>query len=349
MNKYNSPSVVSPSRPRALFALGRQEFLWIYGPDERRDIAALCDIPDQPFTRDMLRQNPSVLADVEYLFSGWGAPRLDEEFLKHAPKLQVVFYGAGSLATVATEAAWNRGIRFSSAAFANSIPVAEYSLAMIILGLKQIWHHALRTRELKTWSSPGAFPGCYRSVVGLVSLGTIARLLIKKLQNFDLPVIAYDKYATPEEARALGVELVSLPEIFSRADVISLHTPLLAETRGLINGKLMGGMQPNATLINTSRGAIINETELLQVARKRPDIQFILDVTDPEPPIPGSEIFNLPNIVLTPHIAGSQDRECARMGRLMIAEFQRHQRGEPLQFEITADLARNSIHRPVEA
>lgn len=348
MNKYNVPLVVSDSHPRALFALGKQEFLWIYGPDERRDIAALCDIPGQPFTRDMLRQNPSVLAEVEYLFSGWGAPRLDEEFLRHAPKLKVVLYGAGSLATVATEAAWNRGIRFSSAAFANSIPVAEYSLAMILLGLKQIWHHAFRTRELKAWSTPGTFPGCYRSVVGLVSLGTIARLLIEKLRSFDLPVIAYDKYATPQEARDLGVELVSLQELFSRADAISIHTPLLAETRGIIDGKLLAAMQPNATLINTSRGAIINEPELLQVARKRPDVQFILDVTDPEPPIPGSEIFNLPNIVLTPHIAGSQDRECARMGRLMIAEFQRHQRGEPLQFEITAQTARKSIHQPME-
>ncbi len=347
MNKHNSSAVHFNSRPKALFALGRQEFLWIYGPDERRDIAALCDLPDQPFTRDMLAQNPDILNPVEYLFSGWGAPRIDAAFLRHAPQLKVVFYGAGSLATVATDAAWNSGIRFSSAAFANSIPVAEYSMAMIVMGLKQIWHHALRTRELKAWSTPGNFPGCYRSVVGLVSLGTIARLLIEKLRKYDLQIIAYDAFATPRQADELGVELVSLPELFSRSDVISLHTPLLAETRGMVNGALMATMQPNATLINTSRGAIINEPELIAVARKRPDIQFILDVTDPEPPVPGSDIFTLSNIVLTPHIAGSQDRECARMGRLMIEEFNRYRSGRPLEFEVTAKIAHNSIHRPV--
>ena len=332
---------------RGAFCLGQREYDWIYGPDERRDIAELVILPDRLYTREFLRDNPGALAGIDVIFSGWGGPRIDEHLLNLAPALKLVLYGAGSLSGIATYPAWERGVRFCSAAYANSIPVAEYSLAAILLGLKHVWHHAIAVKSQKSWMDHQPAPGGYRSVIGLASLGMIARILIEKLKSFDLQVIAYDPFVSTEEARHLGVELVSLQDLFIRSDAISIHTPLLHETHGIITGELVSSMKHGATLINTARGALINEPEMLEVAARRPDLQFVLDVTDPEPPSPGSRIFDLPNVITTPHIAGSMDRECQRMGRLMVDELRRYLVGEPLRNEITAEKARHSIHRPV--
>ncbi|MGC8540469.1 MAG: hydroxyacid dehydrogenase [Phycisphaerae bacterium] len=332
---------------RGAFCLGQREFDWIYGTDERREIAELLFMPNHVYTREYLRDNPGALADIDVVFSGWGGPRMDENFLSLAPALKLVLYGAGSLSEVATYPAWARGVRFCSAAYANSIPVAEYSLAAILLGLKHVWHYAVAVKSQKSWMDREPTPGGYRSVVGLASLGLIARILIEKLKSFDLKIIAYDPFVSQEEARHLGVELVDLPGLFIRSDAISIHTPLLRETHGIITGELVSSMRHGATLINTARGALINEPEMLDVAARRPDLQFILDVTDPEPPIPSSRIFDLPNVITTPHIAGSVDRECQRMGRLMVDELRRYLAGEPLQHEVTAEEAQHTIHRPV--
>lgn len=334
-------------KPLGAFCLDQREFDWIYGPDERRDIAAMVVMPDRLYTREFLRDHPKALTDIDIIFSGWGGPRIDENLLNRAPALKLVLYGAGSLSVIATYPAWERGVRFCSAAYANSIPVAEYSLAAILMGLKHVWHHAIAVKREKSWMEHQPAPGGYRSVIGIASLGMIARILIEKLKSFDLQVIAYDPFVSAEEAGRLGVELTSLKDLFIRSDAISIHTPLLHETRGIITGELLSSMKLGATLINTSRGALINEIEMLDVAEHRPDLQFVLDVTDPEPPIPSSRIFNLPNVITTPHIAGSMDRECQRMGRLMVDELRRYLAGEPLRHEITSEKARNSIHRPI--
>jgi phosphoglycerate dehydrogenase-like enzyme len=138
----------------------------------------------------------------------------------------------------------------------------------------------------------------------------------------------------------MDVTLVGLEELFRVSDVVSIHAPSLETTRGMITGDLIASMKPGATLINTARGAVVHEAELLAVAERRPDLQFVLDVTDPEPPVAGSSIFTLPNVVYTPHIAGSRDRECRRMGALMLEELKRYLAGQPLQWVVTRDMER---------
>jgi phosphoglycerate dehydrogenase-like enzyme len=100
----------------------------------------------------------------------------------------------------------------------------------------------------------GQVPGAYGSTVGLVSLGMVGRLVRERLRAFDLRVVAHDPYVTTEEAQVLGVDLVSLEELFASADVVSLHTPWLPETEGMIRGYHLASMKQNAALINTSRG-----------------------------------------------------------------------------------------------
>jgi phosphoglycerate dehydrogenase-like enzyme len=167
----------------------------------------------------------------------------------------------------------------------------------------------------------------------------IGRLVRERLRHFDVDVLAYDPFVTPEQATVLGVEMVALEDIFKRCDVVSLHTPWLKETEGMIRGAHFEMMKQNATFLNTARGAVVNEPEMISVLQKRPDLVAWLDVTYPEPPAKDSPLWTMPNVVLTPHIAGSQNSECLRMGRLMIDEFDRWSRGEGLKWGISREKA----------
>lgn len=326
------------SRLKGLYLLGAQQFGWIYGAPEREDIARLIDIVEPAQTADSIRQNLGVLADVDVIFSGWGCPTLDKELLDAAPNLKAIFYGAGSIRAFTTEEFWARGITICSAWGANAVPVSEYTLAAILFGLKSVWQQAALVRQQHRFQRlPVA--GVYGSTVGLVSLGMIGRLVTARLKTFEVNVIAYDPFVTPEQGAALGVEMVSLDEVFRRADVVSVHTPWLSETVGLITGAHIASMKPYSTFINTSRGAVIRENEMIEVLRTRPDLWAVLDVTYPEPPPPDSPLYTLPNVQLTPHIAGSVGEECRRQGRYMIEELERYLTGQSLKWAVSKEKA----------
>jgi len=326
--------------PKGLFLLNPDAYERIYGEPEREAIRARVDITAPLQTRQSIEADPDVLSDVEMIFSGWGMAELTEDFIRAAPNLEVVFYGAGSIRYFATDAAWDRGIVITSAYAANAVPVSEYTLAQILLSLKRTWYYARQIKKEQRWIPKGSVPGAFESTVGLISLGKIGRLVAERLQPFDLKVLAYDPYVPSAEAEALGVELVELDHVFERADVVSLHAPKLPETLGMITGAHLAAMKENATFINTARGAIVREQEMIEVLQSRSDLYAILDVTDPEPPVPGSPLYTLPNVVLTPHIAGSIGTECRRMGQTMVAELARYLAGEPLRWSISREDAK---------
>lgn len=325
---------------KALFVLDQNSYDLIYGPEERRDIDSLVDVIAPIQTREVVRENPNILKEVEIIFSGWGGPKVDEEFLTAAPNLEMIFYGAGSIKGIVTDASWDRSVRITSAYAANGIPVAEFTLSQILFSLKRGWHYALSIKNQGMYPpSKEGIPGAYGSTIGIISLGMIGRYVCQLLKTFDLRVLAYDPYASQEVADELNVELCSLDEIFQRSDVVSLHTPWLPETEGMITGEHFNAMKENATFINTARGAVVRENEMIDVLKKRRDLFALLDVTWPEPPIAGSPLYTLPNVILTPHIAGSIGKECNRMGRYMVDELKRYLRGEELHWEISREKA----------
>ena len=130
-----------------------------------------------------------------------------------------------------------------------------------------------------------------------------------------------------------------LPEIFKESDVVSCHTPWLKETEKMLRREYFESMKPGATFINTARGAVVDEAGMIEVLKKRPDLYAVLDVTYPEPPVPESPLYDLPNVILTPHIAGSMGNECRRMGNLVVDELQRYIAGEKLRYEISQAMA----------
>jgi phosphoglycerate dehydrogenase-like enzyme len=279
------------------------------------------------------------LQNADVLFSGWGAPKMDAAFLRAMPKLRAVFYAGGSVRYFVTEAFWQAGVRLTTAQALNAIPVAEYAASMLQLGLKRVWHFARVTRELRSFPASRPLPGTYGSTIGLVSYGIIARLTRERLRSLDCTVIVYDPFLSEADAAREGVRKVELDELFATADAVSIHTPKLPETAGLIRGHHVAAMKPDSFFLNTARGEVLNEPEVVEVLRRRLDLQAVLDVTAPEPPRPDSPLYTLPNVFLTPHLAGSVGAECQRMGLAMIAEFERYRAGVPLRWEIDAERA----------
>ncbi len=329
-----------------LYILDPNSFGLIYGPDEQRDIAAMVEIMAPPLSAADALARPDLLARADLIFSGWQGPVLNEAFFAIAPSLKAIFYGAGSMGYILTPAVWERDIVVTSALEANAVPVAEYALATILFSLKHGWKLARMTRAVRCHPDRNHVPGCYGSTVGLISLGAIARKLLELLRPFDLNVLVYDPFVAEHDAAALDVELVSLEALFQRSDVVSLHTPSFPETRGMITGQHIASMKRGATFVNTARGELVREEEMIEILSSRADLQAVLDVTYPEPPAADSPLYTLENVVLTPHIAGSAGAECGRMGRYMVEELRRYLAGQPLVYGLKRESVMRTSHRP---
>jgi phosphoglycerate dehydrogenase-like enzyme len=340
------PVIDGTIRPKGLCVMADDCLDLIYGPDELARIERMVQIIAPPQTPEGIRELPEVLAEAEVIISGWGGPVLDEDFLDAAPNLRAIFYGGGAVSPIVTPATWERNVLVTSAYAANAIPVAEYTIAVILFSLKHGWQLSRTIRNNPRFRPPFDTPGCYERTVGLVSMGMVARTLLKHLALCDLRVLAYDPLLDPAEAEQLGIGLVSLDDLFSQSDVVSVHTPLFPETRGMITGEHIRSMKPGATFINTARGQVICEEQMLDALQERSDLQAVLDVCCEEPPVAKSRLYSLANIVLTPHLAGSVGTECRRMGRFMVDELERYITGQPLLGQVTPELARHSTHRP---
>ncbi|MFZ6029991.1 MAG: hydroxyacid dehydrogenase [Chloroflexota bacterium] len=317
---------------KALYVLAPGAFETLYPLPERDEIASLVDFYAPLQSADMLAENPGVLYDAEAVFSGWGCPPFDQRLLDAAPHLKIVFYGAGSVKSIVSDAFWQRGIQVTTAYAANAVPVVEYTLAHILFGLRSGWQHVMLYRQERTFVRVPAAGG-YGSTVGIVSLGMIGSQLVERLRTFDVDILAYDPYTNPPP----GVRRCSLEEIFERSDVVSIHTPWLPETDGLITGEHLASMKPCSTFINTARGAVVREKEMIDVLHKRRDLVAVLDVTHPEPPDPVSPLFSLPNVILTPHIAGAMGSEGRRLCQIMVSELKRYLAGKPLQYGLSRE------------
>ncbi len=312
-------------------------FAEIYGTKEIDAIGRLINVISEPLTTAQVSSNPEVLTDCEVVMTEWGSVRFDERLLGYAPKLEAVFYAGGSIRGIVSEPFWDRNIVISSAYGANSVSVAQYTVAQIINCTKRFSRYAGLTKQMCDFPSRETYhmPGTYDSVLGIISLGMIGWQVCRYIQAItEMKIIAYDPYVSVEQARAMNIEMCSLEEIFRLSDVVSLHTPVLEETKGMITGEHFKTMKPDSSFINTARGIIIKEDEMIEVLRRRPDITAVLDVTYPEPPMKDSPLYTLENVVLTPHIAGCMGPECKRMAKYMIDELERFVNGKNLKWQI---------------
>ena len=307
----------------------------VYADGRREKVRELTACYPTVITPANFSEHAAQLEKLEVIFSTWGMLQLSAEELECLPNLRAVFYAAGTVQGFARPFL-KKEILVTCAAAANGIPVAEFTLAQILLANKGYFQDvaacsSAQGRVAARFSGTGNFG----ETVALLGVGVIGRKVIELLRPFDLRVIVFDPFLPDAEAERLGVIKVSLEEAFAQGFVVSNHLANLPATVGMLNGRLFDSMRQNATFINTGRGATVVESDLTRVLQARPDLTALLDVTDPEPPVSDSLFYALPNVHLTSHIAGSAGNEVVRMADYMIEEFKRWEQGEPLRYAVT--------------
>lgn len=248
--------------------------------------------------------------------------QVNEELLSSSPKLRVIGRLGVGLDNIDTAACRAKNVTVVSARGCNAVAVAEYVFAAMFARARFLhdsnqqvrsgeWNRRLATgREL------------YGKTLGLVGAGDIGLRVASRARVLGMHVLVSDPLVSPAgfAAEDLGLELVSLPELLSRSDYISLHVPLTPETRHLISAEQLAMMKPEAVLINTARGAVVDEEALQRDLREHPRRFAILDVREQEPPTVDDLLKGLENVLLTPHVAGITEESSERVAEFVLSE-----------------------------
>lgn len=324
---------------KAIFLCEKTDNIFRVFTDETvSELQKLTDIEKKVYIKEEVLRNPALFSDIDLIFSTWGMPEFTEDEIKLCfPSLKCVFYGAGSVQNFARPFL-ACGVKVFSAWAANGVPVAEFTVAQIILANKG-YFLTNRLYHAEGRKSAGAvFKKCngnYGETVGIIGAGMIGKLVIGMLKQYNLKVIVFDPFLPEEKAKNLGIEKCELHEVFERAFVVSNHLANNAQTQGMLRYDHFRRMRENAVFINTGRGAQVVEDDLVRALAERPDLTALLDVTYPEPPVENHPFYTLPNCLLTPHIAGSAGDEVARMGEYMLTECRAYLSGELCHYEVT--------------
>ncbi|SCX85103.1 Phosphoglycerate dehydrogenase [Streptomyces sp. 136MFCol5.1] len=335
-----------PRRPRTVLVMSPGLVDDVFPPAVRARLEESADLLTPSALGEFASPEAAeALASAEVLLTGWGCPPVDAALLDRAPGLRAVIHAAGTVKTFLSPVAFDRGIVVSSAAAANAVPVAEYTLAAIIMGAKRVFPLAGLFRTRRTHRTGADLDrqhwlGTHGLTIGVVGASRIGRRVIELLRILDADVLLHDPYVGAAEAARLGVTPTDLDTLVATSDVVTVHAPDTPETRGLIDARRIGLMRPGTLLVNTARGPLV-DTEALTEHLVSGRLDAVLDVTSPEPLPDGHPLWDLPNVFLTPHLAGAQGNEVGRLGALAVDELVRYAQGAPLAHPVhRADLGR---------
>ncbi len=333
---------------RILIGMYRHMFSKIFDPSDIARLEGKAQIiPEHPYenlpekiTENWIKQN---ISQADILITGWGTPApLTTDILDEAKNLKLVVHSAGSVKHLINEDFFRRGLRICNTRNALARGVAETTFALVIASLKLFFPCSDQTK-LGNWRVPEITDNIlepYKITVGVIAMSEVGKYLLKLLEPFEIKKLVYDPYADEKLAAEFGAEKVRLDELLKLSDAIAVCAPSTPETRHMLSNQQFEIMKPHARIINTSRGAIIDESALIENLRKG-RFYAILDVTDPEPPAQDSPLRQLPNCHLLPHIAGHVNNGCKRQGQLAVDEIIKFiETGNP-QWEVTE----NVLHR----
>ncbi|HCG27274.1 MAG TPA: phosphoglycerate dehydrogenase [Lentisphaeria bacterium] len=301
---------------------------YVYARGRRAMLEDECDFLPEIVTPENFDFCRKKLAGVEVIFSTWGMWALNDAQLDAMPELRAVYYAAGATDHFARPLL-KRGIALHSAWRANAIPVAEFCLGQILLAMKGFFGNSGGYRSPEHFRE-NIGPGCYGDTVGLLGAGAISQKLQELLTNFELNVMVM---ASRPERRT-----VSMEEVFRRAFVVSNHLPNRIDNQNVIREEHFLSMRKGAAFINTGRGAQVDEEGMTAALKKRPDLTALLDVAATEPLRADSELYRLPNVRLSGHIAGSFNDEVIRMADYVIGDFRRMRNGETPLHRISEEM-----------
>ncbi len=294
--------VCTPSHTERVFRPGRfDEMLGLFDVTWRDD--------GEAWTAEQVAE---AVAGMDGLITGWGAPSTTAEMFENGTDLRIIAHSAGSVrGLVATELVDQycipRDITIFSANVAIARNVAESTVGMLLMAMRHWVQFNNYFHETGNWINPlydknGQF--LQGSTVGIVSASRVGREVIRLLEPWDVDIIVYDPYVTDEQAAEMGVAMVGLDELFERADHVTVHAPRLPETEKMIGAEQLAKLRDGGTLVNTSRGSVIDHDALLAECRSR-RLNVCLDVTTPEPLPPTSGFRGLDNVIITPHASGA--------------------------------------------
>ena len=254
----------------------------------------------------------SALADADAVIIR-SATTIDAEALEHAPKLRVVARAGVGLDTVDVEAATRAGVMVVNAPTSNVVSAAEHAVALLLSTARNV-PQAMASLKSGQWKR-SAFTGVelQDKVAGILGLGKIGVLVAQRLAAFGMTVIAYDPYVAAARAAQLGIRLVSLEELLTESDFISVHLPKNAETTGLLGDRQLRTVRPGVRIINAARGGIVDESALASALADGRVAGAALDVYATEP-CTDSPLFALPNVVVTPHLGASTQEAQEKAG-----------------------------------
>ena len=316
-----------------------QVFRTFFDQENRKALEALGEVEwnrgGRQFTPEELREH---LKGRQVCVTGWGSPVFDEEILNSAPDLKLIAHTGGSVKPYVTEAVYDRGIRVVSGNRVFAESVAESVIAYALAALREIPYYSRRLKE-GYWPEQFYNRGLLDRSVGIVGYGMISGCLVRMLQPFRNSIKVFSRHIEEQELEKWNMRRAGLEEIFSSCDIISIHSGMTRENYHLITEELLRKMKPGALLINTSRGAVIDEEALVRVLQDQ-DIYAVLDVYEKEPLPAEHPLIGCPRAILMPHMGGPTIDRRLVVAKNVIGDIARFLEGKEMGCEISRTYAR---------
>ena len=309
-------------------------------PKARERLASLGQVEQNPYGRRMtVEEVVEAAKDADVLITSWGTCKYHKEHVAQMPNLKMIAHAGGTVVPVAAPDLYETDVKVISGNDVFAKSVAEGCLCYTLAALRRLEHYIGVVREGGWRTNVFENRGLFGKKLGIVGFGAIARHFLNLVRWFDLEVLIYSSHLTDEEAAKYGARTASLEEIFAECDVISIHASNTERTRGMITRELMASMKSDALLVNTARGAVIDEPAMFEMLMEG-RFYAALDVLAEEPPAPDAPIRQCKNALLMPHMGGPT----IDMREVVIVElcqdFIHFQNGEPLLLEISAEAAK---------
>ncbi len=273
------------------------------------------------------------IRDIDILMTGWGCININDNILNSADKLKLIVHNGGTVRPMIDEKVYNRGIKVCSGNKIFAKSVSEGVLTYILLGLRKVPNYLNDVKDSK-WPRLNGTKGLFNKKIGLVGFGEITMNLIKFLHVFDCEIFICSNYVSKNDEIKYGIKLVTQDYIFENCDIVSLHQSLRKDNFHSIGKEQLSKLKKGALFINTARGELIVENELINVLSKRKDLTAILDVYEQEPLPLNSKLRELDNVFNMPHAAGPTEDMRKETTKSMIDEIKRFMSNIELEHEV---------------
>lgn len=263
--------------------------------------------------------------------------RIDAQLMDAAPGLKVISQCAVGYDNIDIQAAKARGIRVGNTPGVLTDATADFAFTLLLVAGRRVVEGMdyVRGGHWKTWGLTLLLgQDVWQATLGIVGFGRIGQAVARRARGFEMKILYTDAVRQPEAEKELGAEFCPLEELLKRADYVSLHTNLSAETRGLIGSQALRRMKPSAVLVNTSRGPVVDSQALYTALKEGWIAAAALDVTDPEPLPADHPLLSLPNLIVVPHIASATVTSRTRMALMAVRNLAAGLHGEPLPYPV---------------